>query len=134
MEKPVEDLEQGGGGGGEEDPKQNIFQVKVEQETRDVDSIEPAKGYLEQDRGSSLTSEGDTASTVSGGEVNLAFVPETSPRGHSRKPSSVLSDISLTKVSWPVNGQPVQFLDVDKVHHLLKFQFSICCNNFAISN
>lgn len=98
MDKLVtEDIEQA-----REQPhtEHNIFQVKDKQETMDVDSIEADKEYIDQDRGSSLTSENDTNSTLSGGEVNLAFIPETSPRGHSRKPSSVLSDISINKVSF----------------------------------
>ena len=100
----TEDIEQGGGhqpfNGEQSNTEHNIFQVKEKQETMDVDSIEADKEYIDQDRGSSVTSENDTNSTLSGGEVNLAFIPETSPRGHSRKPSSVLSDISINKVSF----------------------------------
>ena len=100
----TEDIEQDGGhqpfNGGQSNTEHNIFQVKEKQETMDVDSIEADKEYIDQDRGSSVTSENDTNSTLSGGEVNLAFIPETSPRGHSRKPSSVLSDISINKVSF----------------------------------
>ncbi|XP_023332937.1 uncharacterized protein LOC111704817, partial [Eurytemora carolleeae] len=97
----TEDIEQGGGhqpfNGEQSNTEHNIFQVKEKQETMDVESIEADKEYIDQDRGSSVTSENDTNSTLSGGEVNLAFIPETSPRGHSRKPSSVLSDISIHK-------------------------------------